>query len=627
VRAWEYVVERVLVITAMLFALALPTFILFPNFALPSFTLPDFAIPRFASHEADENVVAEVVNENIVQDEEVVLASVFLSEREVDVKPIYSEAQLRALGKVMVMGEYVAFAGKETIEETPSYTRTEKGFVCGTITFIDEKLQFAALAHSPSDPLSTTDNKIYEIQVNSVGVDGFDDDVTERIFGSIDKSFYTYDGLFGKISGLAYDPTNEMGFGLPEEGPAQIYLVMPDNQSEFYDIYIESIYSDRESTELDLDFRARYTQNFRFRFTDPKLPSDFAEYNGAGRSGSPIIQNGKLVGAYSSQVTRTHFGEDGEELWDEKWHSANFAADLRFALLQEYDESFDAELFKDVPSLKGYFDGWPEEENEELAGPIYTAEQLGALGRVMFSGDYLGFPVEKEDARGRASALGCTMAFVDEERRFAAVAQRFDNPIATENRKIYDLQVWAGDQFGITYTSITGDAIAFIDDNYFWTDDGFFGQMSADFDYNPGHEMSFGFPEAGTAQIFLEMPDGKSGFYEIYIDELVIDSHRDSAKDDFSFYYTDARLDGYNYTEDHNCWGRYGAPIIQHGRLVGVYSGIFYSATYDAESNPNDFYYRANLAADLRFAMLQAYDESFDAELFRNVPTLRGYFD
>jgi hypothetical protein len=157
-------------------------------------------------------------------------------------------------------------------------------------------------------------------------------------------------------------------------------------------------------------------------------------------------------------------------------------------------------------------------------------------------------------------------------------------------------------------------------ENPYFSEDGFFGQMSDDFAYNPANEMSFGFPEEGTAQIYLEMPDDKSGYYEIYLVINETANLNDLDYSDFYFRYTDARLLDDFSTSVSTVVLRLGAPIIQRGRLVGVYSSILVW-------NEDNVWYSANFAADMRFAMLQEYDASFDAELFRNVPTLRGYFD
>lgn len=70
-----------------------------------------------------------------------------------------------------------------------------------------------------------------------------------------------------------------------KEGKAQI-LMQIEGKVEYYDIEITEIYSSQQNTN----------KSFQIQVTDPDL---LAKTGGIvqGMSGSPILQNGKLVGA------------------------------------------------------------------------------------------------------------------------------------------------------------------------------------------------------------------------------------------------------------------------------------------------------------------------------------------
>ena len=262
--------------------------------------------------------------------------------------PTYSEEQLKALGTVMVGGDFVGFQDGE------KDTNGQVHVIVGTITFIDKGLHFAALGHIPHGITEKLQNNIYNLLLVSAEKSGLNYEInkSERTIGLLENYFETGDGLFGEMSGFQYDPTKEMEFGMPEEGDAFIYLEMPDDKSDWYAVNIEVLF-DPDDTQYA----------FSFSFTDARLPDDFVQYDFGGRSGSPLIQNGKIVGAFCSLPTfylEEDFAvTDGElELIGSgnQMTVANFAADMRFAQLQKYDENFNAELFRDVPTLRDYFD-------------------------------------------------------------------------------------------------------------------------------------------------------------------------------------------------------------------------------------------------------------------------------
>lgn len=167
----------------------------------------------------------------------------------------------------------------------------------GTITFIDPaNMMYGALGH---EIIESTTSKMIDIN------DGI---IFENSIISIDKSevgspgsknaLFNYENVFGSI----YDNTNVGIYGEytaevneysvikvgPSEevkiGPATLYTVTKDNEVEVYDIEITKI---NETSDI---------KNLTIEITDEKL----LELSGGvvqGMSGSPIIQNGKLVGS------------------------------------------------------------------------------------------------------------------------------------------------------------------------------------------------------------------------------------------------------------------------------------------------------------------------------------------
>lgn len=170
----------------------------------------------------------------------------------------------------------------------------------GTLTFIDPQSNVAAgLGHAVSDvdtgeilPLSSGEmvqSEIINILPSNDGIPGeirgrF---LNEPAFGQIIKNNET--GLYGIVNN--FDANTELIEVAKrhevKQGAAQIKVTI-DNEvgPEFFDIIIENVnFSDN-----------RPTQNMVVRITDERL---LVETNGIvqGMSGSPIVQNGRLVGA------------------------------------------------------------------------------------------------------------------------------------------------------------------------------------------------------------------------------------------------------------------------------------------------------------------------------------------
>lgn len=172
----------------------------------------------------------------------------------------------------------------------------------GTLSFIDPKSnQYGALGHVITD--ADTNQKIeisqgkviassiYAIEKGKRGHPGekIGSFVTNSPFlGTIEKNTMT--GIFGKISGNIVNPyfKEPIPVGWESEvkpGPAKIYTVIQGEKIEEFDVNIDRVMHNRTDSK-----------NMIVRVTDPRL----LEATGGiiqGMSGSPIVQDGKIIGA------------------------------------------------------------------------------------------------------------------------------------------------------------------------------------------------------------------------------------------------------------------------------------------------------------------------------------------
>ncbi len=172
----------------------------------------------------------------------------------------------------------------------------------GTMTYIDSHGNFGALGHGITDVDTSTlmhmeggtlyQTDIVEIQKGTSGNPGemtgmiiYSDD---RILGDITDN--SIRGIFGVCNSRAL----ELGAGEPlpiglkqeiEEGVAQI-LCTVDGTTRYYDVEITAVHLDHDNVNRGIELTV----------TDPDL---LAVTGGIvqGMSGSPIIQNGKFIGA------------------------------------------------------------------------------------------------------------------------------------------------------------------------------------------------------------------------------------------------------------------------------------------------------------------------------------------
>ncbi|UWG98999.1 SpoIVB peptidase [Dehalobacter sp. DCM] len=172
----------------------------------------------------------------------------------------------------------------------------------GTMTFIEPKTKiFGALGHvitdiDTNDQIELSQGKIVESTIYAIekGLKGDPGEkigtfmLDSRFSGVINKN--SDSGIFGVYEGSVNNPfyTEAIPIAWKSEikvGPAKIYTVLKDNTIEEFDISIEKI----------MKYRAD-NKNMIIRVTDQKL----LEKSGGivqGMSGSPIVQDGKIVGA------------------------------------------------------------------------------------------------------------------------------------------------------------------------------------------------------------------------------------------------------------------------------------------------------------------------------------------
>ena len=177
----------------------------------------------------------------------------------------------------------------------------------GTMTYVDEKGRFGALGHGISDTdtgelLDVSGGELYQAQIVSIirGAQGVPGELSgyieyedEKKIGTIEKN--TDIGIFGQIFSDTQISGEKVKIGYKQEvkkGKAQI-LMQLEGKVEYYDIEITDIYSSQQDTN----------KSFQIQVTDPEL---LAKTGGIvqGMSGSPILQDGKLIVAVTHVIVQ-----------------------------------------------------------------------------------------------------------------------------------------------------------------------------------------------------------------------------------------------------------------------------------------------------------------------------------
>ena len=167
----------------------------------------------------------------------------------------------------------------------------------GTMTYCDLAGNFGGLGHGVCDAdtgslMPLAEGEILSASIFDVvpGISGTPGELRGAFSGGFPMGVMeknTSCGVFGKLKNLPVfsEPTEVCRKQDIAVGPAQIITTLSGKSPEMYEIEIEKVtYSDTP------------TRNMVIRVTDPRL----LEITGGivqGMSGSPILQNGKLVGA------------------------------------------------------------------------------------------------------------------------------------------------------------------------------------------------------------------------------------------------------------------------------------------------------------------------------------------
>ena len=166
----------------------------------------------------------------------------------------------------------------------------------GTITYIKEDETFGALGHPIAEGESQRITKINSGAVYGCNVIGVNKGqrgkageirgyfIEDEVIGTIEKNLPA--GIFGRITDKKFtDGLKKLSIGEAKPGKAFIYSTVEGTRPKEYEITI--VKAERSSPE---------NKDIVVRITDEKL---IGKTGGIlqGMSGSPIVQNGKLVGA------------------------------------------------------------------------------------------------------------------------------------------------------------------------------------------------------------------------------------------------------------------------------------------------------------------------------------------
>ena len=172
----------------------------------------------------------------------------------------------------------------------------------GTLTFVDENGNYGALGHGISDVdtgelLEIQDGALYQAQILGIqkGAKGSPGELSGliryepgKIIGSIETN--SKNGIYGHFTGDRKSPISlkKMPVGYKQEvteGEASILCCVEDEVKEYQ----------AEITKIDMN-HSDTNKSFVIRVADPKLLSITGGIV-QGMSGSPVLQNGKIIGA------------------------------------------------------------------------------------------------------------------------------------------------------------------------------------------------------------------------------------------------------------------------------------------------------------------------------------------
>jgi len=166
----------------------------------------------------------------------------------------------------------------------------------GTLTFYDpETGLFGALGHAVSDSQTGEELPLAEGRLSPAAVENVTPGkpgTPGQLGGAFDKDdvlgvilVNSESGVFGELEDVAHgEPLETAAAGEIETGPATIYATVEGEAAQAYDVEIVRVYAGGDNRDLML------------KVTDRRL-LDKTGGIVQGMSGSPIVQNGKFVGA------------------------------------------------------------------------------------------------------------------------------------------------------------------------------------------------------------------------------------------------------------------------------------------------------------------------------------------
>lgn len=215
-------------------------------------------------------------------------------------KPI--KIQVKRKNKILNLTLHPQYCSETKRYRVGLYIRDSAAGV-GTLTFYEPKSGiYGALGHIIADPETSNQIKLGEGKIINASIQGINQGEKGKpgekigtfidntnLSGNISKNSQL--GIFGKlnfpISNSLYPNMVPVAFANQvKEGPAEILTVVEGEKIEKFDILIEKVNVQQRPD----------TKGLVIRITDPRLLSITGGII-QGMSGSPIIQNGQLVGA------------------------------------------------------------------------------------------------------------------------------------------------------------------------------------------------------------------------------------------------------------------------------------------------------------------------------------------
>ncbi|CEQ17560.1 SpoIVB peptidase S55 domain-containing protein [Paraclostridium sordellii] len=247
-------------------------------------------------------VQSKLSKDSDFEEDDVILSVISLSKKKVydlnDLTELYKQEDEKVLVRFI----------RDKKENSQVFTATDfrgiyLSFVqqfCGTITAIKEDGSFVGLSHNIEGSEAAQSTQVYEtsyvhsIKAKLFNSGGLKPHIKEGKDGKLnymgDIEGYSDYGVHGKLKENKFNSSKAMEIGRPKKGTAYIYCKSPiTNEKKLHEIEIVKVYKD----------------GAKIKVKDKELKA----YRGGvigGMSGSPIIQDNKLVGGVRSSYIYNH---------------------------------------------------------------------------------------------------------------------------------------------------------------------------------------------------------------------------------------------------------------------------------------------------------------------------------